>query len=371
MPLLEVCHHLEVIADRLTGIHPGDSYRVGRICQNLRLDFPGFHDNAAGTFLDRKSYPVDYPLQRGANVPVPRQDLFVAKATGDLALLKQHASRAKNGSDQDVEEATADYFKQLEDLWAGDDFLTLCAPCNADNRTPLTEVPAKLCRYMDLRSFVAYSLLPNVDATKWDRPAVSKLLRGLLDEQAAPGPAWLELSALWREARSRIRSGSLEFSVTPRFHRGDVKFVGDGGVPVHLASPHPIGSRESLHYVIQELALPTWEEQKDRERKFGLVAIEAPSTGWAIYRPTILDNIGYYSYFFLPGNRKKISGMTWKLTDCLRFNSTISHEGQVEWTIMVPPTGISCVSTVHGKLKPSFDLVGLEFGLEHALLLAD
>lgn len=368
MAVRELCNHLRLLSEKLAPISADDSYRVGRIWQNVRLDMPCIHDNTSKTFTDGDGYPLAYPADRGANVSGSREGKFANRVRSELPALKIIADRANSGHDNDVLTATADYFKQIETIWGDEEFLTTVDSCNGNNCAPVGSMPPQLSRYVDFRSFIAYTLLPNVDPVRWTPDRVKVFLDQLALEKANPGKHWTELAKFWNDARKRIRNGTLTFSVPPRFSRGDVKFVGDGSAPIHRSSPAPERSPARIHHVVQHLALPGWEAPKHREKKLGMVALFARSDGFQAYRPTILDNFGAYSYFFLPGCNASACGATWKLTDDLTRNSSSDHTGIPEWTAIVQNSGIECAVRMGGGYQPAFELVGLEFGLKHASL---
>ena len=257
---------------------------------------------------------------------------------------------------------------QIEQLWGSPDHLTTADPCNSNNCANVNDLPAQLSRYVDFKSFVAYTLLPKADHVRWQPDDAKDFVKKLDGEKSSPGKCWHQLAAIWKDVRNRIRQGTLTFELPPRYNHGDVKFVGDGVTSVHNASPHAPGSRERLHYVIQELALPSWEKPDYRESKLGMVVLSIPSRGLNVYRPTILDNFGLYSYFFLPACNNCLSGKTWKLNDSLDENSATNYGGRAEWTAIVQNPGISCTMLINGKPEPAFNLVGLEFGSKHASL---
>lgn len=368
MAILELCGHLRLLSEKLAPISSDDSYRVGRLWQNLRLDMPCIQNNVSRKFADGEEYPFEYPLSRGANVSTSREKKFVRRIETDLPNLSKIVDRAKSGQDIDVLAATSDFFRRIELAWGDEEFLTTRDICNNNNCAPSGSVPILFSRYIDFRSFVAYALLPNSNPTKWGLDQVKEFLDHLGAEKNRPGKYWKELASIWKDVSDKIKNGSLSFKIPPRFCRGDVKFVGDGSAPIHLSSLAPLKSPDRIHYVVKHLALPGWESPKHREKKLGMVALVTKSDGLQPYRPTILDNFGAYSYFFLPSMINSSSGMTWKLTDDLMRNSTSDHSGLAEWTAIVQKPGIDCAISVGGGHQPAFDLVGLEFGLEHASL---
>ena len=335
---------------------------------NTRLDMPCIHDNTRKAFNDGGCYPTSYPTDRGANVSNLREARFVGRIQTELPALENIVDRARSGKDVEVFAATADYFKKIEDLWGNEEFLTTDDTCNDNNCAPRMSLPSELSRYIDFRSFVAHTLLPNADPLRWTPDEIKEFLYQLSIEKAHPGKHWSELAAIWKDVRNRIRNGTLSFTLPPRYHRGDVKFVGDGSAPIHHTSPNPAGSPARIHHVVKSLALPGWEKPKEREKKLGMVALFTPNAGFRAYRPTILDNFGTYSYFFLPGCNSCAWGTTWNLTDDLSRNSKTDHGGVSEWTAIVQSPGINCVARTGGGLMPAFNLVGLEFGIEHASL---
>ncbi len=371
MPLLQVCDHLGMLASRLSSFLPDESYRIERMRHNLRLDFPHIHDFINGVFKDRNAYPKGYPQPRGANVTSARESIFMAKVSPTISTLDTHANRATRGDDTVATVATQDYLKTLENVWTNTEALTVSDACNASNLVQTHQLPAKLTRYVDFKTFFQYTLLPSADPKRWTPRVLADLMDDLKSEAATPGTAWRLASEAWHDARKRIRKGTLSFSMKPRHSAGELKFIGDGSTPVHRTSTHPVGSRELAHHVIRELALPSWEKESDRQRKLGLIAVETPTLGWSAYRPTVLDNFVQYSYFFLPADRANSHGLTWKLDHTLAVNSAIDYDGQKEWIVVLPGGGISCAASDGASLLPSFDLVGLEFGVKHASLFTD
>jgi hypothetical protein len=337
--------------------------------QNIRLDMPCLHNGVTGTFDDGDTYPSSYPTQRGANISTQREGKFLIGIRNELPILQSIVDRARSGPDEDVLGATSDYFKRIEDIWGNAQYLTTDDTCNGNNCAPPKSLPQRLSRYLDFRSFVGFTLLPNANAGRWSRDDINEFLHKLSLEKDQPGNHWNELAVIWKDVRDRIRSGALSFMIEPRYSRGDVKFVGDGAPAVHHSCPQPPGSQARIHHVVQNLALPGWETQSERNRKFGMIALTIlPNATFRAYRPTILDNFGSYSYFFLPGRPTSTCGTTWKLTPDLRRNSETDHGGLPEWTAIVQNPGINCVDLGSGNPEPAFNLVGLEFGLKHASL---
>jgi len=368
MAVQEFCNHLRILSEQLKIVCNDDSYRVGRIWQNVRLDFPCIHNRTSRSFSDGGNYPASYPENRGANVSDTRESEFLTRIQNRLPALQDIANRALNGSGPAVLLATANYFNEIENLWGNDGALTIEDACNTNNCAPATSIPRPLLRYVDLKSFIAYTLLPNFDATRWGPDEITNFLDQLQREKAHPGPAWTELASIWKTIRNRVRGGTLEFFLRSRHGRGDVRFIGDGNMPLHLTSGHPAGSPLRVRHVIQSLALPGWETEKEREKKLGMVVLTIPHGGFPTYRPTILDTMGLFSYFFLPGSNSSSSGTTWKLADDLCRNSETDYGGVSEWTAVVKNPGIPCVIKDSSGSKPAFDLVGIEFGLDHATL---
>ena len=368
MAVPELCSHLRLLSEKLGPVSNDDSYRVGRIWQNIRLDMPCIQNPSTRTFTDGDNYPPTYPTNRGVNVSTKREVKFVGRIQSELPKLQSIADRARSGLDNDVLGAISDYFGKIIKIWADEPFFWTDDGCNGNNCASTTSLPPQLSRYVDFRSFVRYTLLPTADSVRWTSHDADDFLHQLSLEKANPGKHWVELAAIWKDVRDRIRSGAISFALPSRYNRGDVKFVGDGSAPVHQSSSQPLGSSGRIHHVIKHLALPGWETQNERNKKLGMVALAVPNDTLRAYRPTILDNFGFYSYFFLPGCSLDKSGTTWKLTDDLQKNSETDHGGLPEWTAIVQNPGINCVANTATGPQPAFELVGLEFGIEHALL---
>ncbi len=374
MALLEFCQHLEDIATALRPFEsnaPFSSYRIDRIRQNLRLDLPGLRDGLADRFRDGEDYPGDYPIGCGPNVPEGRESIFLRKLGAHIDDLREIVRSIRIADEVTTLDRSAEYVSLVDELWGGEGYDTAAQICNRENATP--RLPDTLCRYMDLKTFLKFTLFNNLDETAdWTLEDKEQFLMELSEEKPEPGKNWKRLSELWKLAKDRITRGNLEFNVLPKSYEREIKFFGQGQKPIHLTSPHHHASRETLHHVIRELALPGWEREGDREMKLGCVAFTVRSDGFLAYRPTMLDLFGSQSYFFLPGKRAASCGQTWRLTQCLCFNSPTDHGGHPEWAVVFPKKGIPCVQVdALNRPVPTYRIAGLAFGENHAELFSE
>ena len=378
MAVSEVCGHLRSLTQKLSSLQGPKtypvSYKTERVRQNLRLDLPSLQGPSCGSFTDGSGYPSRFPKPRGPNVSQTRESLFRNRINPILPELEKLADSAASDEISVVQAATFNYLGRLQKVWGHEGNLTTIDHCNVNNSA--SSVPTQLCRYVNLRAFLRFGLLPKADRRyKLTITKIDDLVDSMVKEKRRPGTAWRLVAEIWKDVRSQIRTGRVKLRLKTPYTDGDINFIGHGTPALHQNASLPLASRQMLKHIIRELALPGWETPKDRTQNLGLVAVQVPSAGLRLFRPTILDNFGLYSYFFLPGIPRNSFGLTWPLTNSLQYNSRRRHQGQPEWTVLVkgrgPQAGISCVHSIRGRPSPSFQIAGLAFSEAHAELFQE
>lgn len=375
--LAEVNHHLKLIEHNLAGVSDDDSYWVGRIRQNIRLDFPSFRAPEPDRLDDGEAYPPGYPSGRGPNIAFEREQVCLNALTSKRSELSEIANVIDTETDVGILAGTADYLKLFETVHGETNQLAVWSELNKSNYFPRGKAPLKMYRYIDLRSFLSYTLLPAINEKQnaWSQTKRKIFLNSLIKERNAPGDAWRELGKIWKNALRDIRLGKLDPKLTTRDGFPATIFIVGSSTPIHDSIDSGKNSKERVHNIVKRLALPGWEKPVDREWRLGLVCVELELERYDLYKPTTIDNLGRMGYFFLPGRPEENHGRTWILDESLSKNSQSELDGEMEWLLYLEDGVFCCdakpkaqtdpLSDPDEIIEPKFSLVGLEFGDNH------